>query len=637
MKMRLLDSLRGAYRDRRDQDELQSLIGKFTDGAGDRRAALAATPFPDLAGDLLDFEGVYSSWSRPQNATPADIIQLTGLLKHLLSLREGGGVKSALSDLLEPLATSLPTLPQGEDFGLSVSVLERLRNPAAVVEGIVRAALKSPFRRVHGTVRDNLLIASKIDPAKPSNRPLVLPTAAKVKSPEELVKTYLNGTPFTKFFDISLPYAIPYNVRFEHSHIVGGSGHGKTQLLQTLIMRDLEKLKEGKGSLIVIDSQGDLLRNILSLSVIGEISDRLVLIDPNDIEYPPCLNLFDFGLERTAKYSPVEREKLINGAIALYEYLFGALLGAELTMRQGVIFRYLARLMMVVPGGTIHTFMDFMENPDATHAYFGKLDRLSRHFFETQFPSPAFKDTRQQILARLWGVLSNSVLERMFANPQNKLDLFHAMNNGSLILINTAKDLLKQEGCEILGRFFIALVCQAAQERASIPEDKRQNTFLYIDEAHDYFDQSMENLLNQARKYKVGLVLAHQNLDQFKQKLRSTVMSSTSLKLVGGLSASDANAFAKEMHCERDYLQGMSKHEDCTEFACFVRNHTPAPIRLTVPFGTMEASPRLPEADYAEILTRNRVKYAAGDGEQDSETKPPSGPSGFELGKPEVF
>ena len=98
------------------------------------------------------------------------------------------------------------------------------------------------------------------------------------------------------------------------------------------------------------------------------------------------------------------------------------------------------------------------------------------------------------------------------------------MNNGSLILINTAKDLLKQEGCEILGRFFIALICQAAQERASIPEDKRRNTFLYIDEAHDYFDESMEQLLNTVRKYKVGLVIAHQNLDQFKQKLRSTVM-----------------------------------------------------------------------------------------------------------------
>jgi hypothetical protein len=73
-----------------------------------------------------------------------------------------------------------------------------------------------------------------------------------------------------------------------------------------------------------------------------------VYIDPNDILGPPCLNLFDFGLSRLKNYSPLEQEKLITGTIAPYEYLFGALLGAELTNRQGVIFRYLASLLMVV-------------------------------------------------------------------------------------------------------------------------------------------------------------------------------------------------------------------------------------------------------------------------------------------------
>ena len=86
---------------------------------------------------------------------------------------------------------------------------------------------------------------------------------------------------------------------------------------------------------------------------------------------------------------------------------------------------------------------------------------------------------RRQILTRLWGVISNSVLARMFAHPRNRVDLFAAMNRGSLILINTAKDLLKQDGCEILGRFFLALIAQATQERAAIPEERRRATFLY--------------------------------------------------------------------------------------------------------------------------------------------------------------
>jgi hypothetical protein len=135
------------------------------------------------------------------------------------------------------------------------------------------------------------------------------------------------------------------------------------------------------------------------------------------------------------------------------------------------------------------------------------------------------------------------------------------MNSGSIILINAAKEHLKQERCAILGRFFIALVCQAAQERAALSVGQRKPTFVYIDEAHDYFVDRMRELLNQARKYKVGLILAHQNLDQFDQKLRATVMSSTSIKLVGGLSDKDANVFAREMRCQPEFLHGMRKFE----------------------------------------------------------------------------
>ena len=112
--------------------------------------------------------------------------------------------------------------------------------------------------------------------------------------------------------------------------------------------------------------------------------------------------------------------------------------------------------------------------------YLSGLDGVTKRFFETQFFSKTFDDTRQQIATRLWGVLSNRMIERMFAHSENKVNLFDAMNRGSLILINTAKDLLKQEGTEILGRFFIALISQAAQERASIPEDKRRSALLSI-------------------------------------------------------------------------------------------------------------------------------------------------------------
>src|SRR3954463_4467570 len=173
-------------------------------------------------------------------------------------------------------------------------------------------------------------------------------------------------------------------------------------------------------------------------------------------------------------------------------------------------------------------------------------------------------------------------------HERNKIDLYEAMNRGSIILINTAKDLLKQDGCEIFGRFFIAMIAQAAQERAVIPENMRKSTFVYIDEAHDYFDESLENLLTQARKYRVGLVISHQTLGQFETRLRKTVMTNTAIKIVGGMSSKDADDLAKDMRCNSDYLLSMRKGPNSSQFACYVKNYMERPLPLTFQLGEME-------------------------------------------------
>ena len=591
----------------------------FTD-----RSSPAAMASFRLLGELIEYEGflwVPDIDLKGRKRSTSEVWETTGQLSRVLSsFEKPQPLEERLEKLLRVILVDsdlgLRERQDGEEAELSVPLYVLLPDPALAVERILREILgeeriNSPFFHLWPQLEQNMLVASGIDPDSQTSREPVMPSKSRMET-GEVIDSYLGNTPFVSFFQTSVPFGMPFSARFEHTHIVGGSGHGKTQLLQQMILKDLDKLAEGKGSVIVIDSQGDLLKNILSLASMSRLSERLVLIDPTDIDNPPALNLFDFGLERLSRYSPMEREKLLNGAIALYEYLFGALLGAELTQKQGVIFRYLARLMLTVPGATIHTLMRFMEDTESTRPYLSRLDPTSRHFFESQFFSRAFDNTRQQILTRLWGVLSNTVLERMFANEKNRVDLFEAMNRGGLILINTAKDLLKQEGCEILGRFFIALISQAAQERSAIPEDRRRSTFVYIDEAQDYFDESIQSLFNQARKYKVGLVIAHQNLDQFDQKLRAAVLSSTSIKLVGGLSAKDAGIFAKEMNCEPEFLQNMRKGKGYSQFACFVRNHTRRPISLTVPFGQMEKQEKLTSEELERVLRENRRRYSAG-------------------------
>ena len=472
-----LQSYIGEAEDQRDELCWKAVVHGFNLTGVDSQGLVGKAAY-QLCQDILALEGhlYLPAIDINKSYTTGEMWELTAAIKKALVPFEDENKKifitAVLVNLLERLTTGLPQISVREDVWASLSVpfYVLLPDPAKAIETAIVPFLSSKiadlgfFGQLQAQLVHNIYTASGIDPHQPekSKKEIIMPSKADM-SKDEIIATYLDATPIANFLQTPLPFSIPLQARFEHMHVVGGSGHGKTQLLQHHILHDLDQLKAGHGSIIVIDSQGDMLKNILSLRSVGEMADRLVIIDPNDIEYPPALNLFDFGLERLTRYNAVEREKLINGAIALYEYLFGALLGAELTQLQGVIFRFLARLMMTVRGATIHTLMQFMDDPNATRVHLHKLDSLSRRFFETQFYSKSFNDTRQQILTRLWGVVSNSVLERMFANERNKLDLFEAMNRGSIILINTAKDLLKQEGCEILGRFFIALISQSLQ------------------------------------------------------------------------------------------------------------------------------------------------------------------------------
>lgn len=524
---------------------------------------------------------------------------------------------------LEPLYTACPSLLAQPDQDTSISVptslLRSIGDLGAVTGAMIGAAFgeelaeRGVLSRLSDRLERNLVAASGGNPADPRSftRAPKLPEQFDAKAPEHLVTTYLGGTPLAALFDQPLTFSIPTKTRFEHHHIVAGSGHGKTQTLQYLIGNDLKAVAVGNRTVIVLDSQGDLIRTIASLKVFapGEpLHDRVVIIDPSDVEWPVSLNLFDVGMERLHGYAPLERERLTNSILELYDFVLGTLLSAEMTQKQNVIFRYVTRLMLHIPDATIHTLRELMEpgSEKKFAPHIAKLSGTARHFFETEFAGREFEQTKKQVLRRLWGILENQTFERMFAHPRSKLDLFAEMNAGKVILINTAKDLLKEQGTEIFGRFFIALIAQAAQERATVPAHKRTPTLVYIDEAQDYFDRNIGLILAQARKYNVGMVLAHQYLGQLEPKLQEAFAANTAIKFAGGVSAKDARALAPMLYCQPELIEAQLKGS----FAAHVRGQTKSAVPLSFPFGYMEKLPRMDKAERNALRQEMRERYA---------------------------
>jgi hypothetical protein len=282
------------------------------------------------------------------------------------------------------------------------------------------------------------------------------------------------------------------------------------------------------------------------------------------VDHPPALNMFDLKARRLGAYSQTIKEQIEATTIENFNYVFGAL-AAELTSKQNTTFAFVTRLLLSIQGATIHTlrelFEDGAKNIDASPfaKYIKDLDLTSQAYFKNQFFTTGYSQTRQQIARRLYGVLQVPAFDRMFASKENRLDMFEALQNGSMVLINTSKALLKTDASALFGRYMIARVISAAFERIAVAPAKRRPAFLIVDEAAEYFDDNLETLLSQARKFKVGVVFAHQHLDQLTTDLRSAVAANTSIKLAGGVSDKDARALAADMRTTAEFIASMKK------------------------------------------------------------------------------
>lgn len=375
----------------------------------------------------------------------------------------------------------------------------------------------------------------------------------KAKTPED----YVADTPLQ--YLLERPTSVNLTHRFEHTHLLGSTGSGKTQLIQYLISEDLKT----DCCVIVVDSQRQMIPKLASLGY------DMQLISP---KYPLALNLFDMPRSHTT--------------VPLLQYVLSGLMNAPLTPKQELIFQF-ATTVLVANRGTIYDFQNLLrgEPPDLS-----KVDDTTRLFFETEFYSKGqtgFEATRKEIGWRVWSLLKNPTLRDMFAAKENRcaLDL-----SKKLILIDTDIDVL-QDYSGLFGRFFLAQLMLVAQERF---QGSHTPVYAYLDEAYAYFDTSVVSMLETARKAKIGLTLAHQYLGQIKDPQTSAaIMSLTATKLASQLSPSDAHAMAQAMRVRPEYIQDLRP----LHFALWQKGSET--LSIEVPVGVVEALPKhdIPHAD----------------------------------------
>lgn len=330
-----------------------------------------------------------------------------------------------------------------------------------------------------------------------------------------------------------------------HLHLMGATGSGKSTLIGNLVLDDV---RSGRGAL-VIDPKGDLVADLLHRLPAG-CADRLVVIDPDDPHTPPCLNVLDGQ----------DIDVVVDNITGIFRRIFSAFWGPRTddVMRAAclTLLRHAAQTHRIV---TLADIPRLLGEP----AYRLRMiptvkDPVLRGFWlwYESLSEPSRAAVVGPVMNKLRAFLLRSFARQAIASGESTFHLADVLDGG-ILLARLPKGALGEETARLLGSFIVAKTWQAASARARTPEHQRIDASLYIDEAHNFLTlpYPLEDMLAEARGYRLSLNLAHQHLAQLPRDLREGISANARNKVFFNASPEDAHLL------ERHTLPTLAAHD----------------------------------------------------------------------------
>lgn len=324
--------------------------------------------------------------------------------------------------------------------------------------------------------------------------------------------------------------------RRAHFYVVGATRTGKTKFLQFLIAQDIAN-HAGFG---VIDPHGDLVEAVKQDLVRirnRDLTDGVVLIDPTDPQQSVCFN----PLELVEGVSPAE---LANELVLAFKKIWADSWGARMEdiLRNTLVAliekgQTLAEIPLVFGDPAIRAKLTRGVKNEACRHFFEKFEALNRND-KTEWP--------ESTLNKVSAFLSDERVRRIFISPKSTFNLRDVIDNGKILLIKLDKGRLKGAG-DLLGSLLLSKIQVAAFSRTDTRPSERKQYYLYIDEFQNFANESFMDIPAEASKYKLSLILVHQNLNQLDKNLRASLLANCGLQAYFRVSRQDAEILAKEI------------------------------------------------------------------------------------------
>ncbi|MBN9483122.1 MAG: hypothetical protein BGO70_01120 [Bacteroidetes bacterium 43-93] len=342
--------------------------------------------------------------------------------------------------------------------------------------------------------------------------------------------------------------SVPTSLRLKHTHVIGATGTGKSTLLLSMIAQDMQL---GNG-LSVLDPHGDLIEAILAHVPKERIND-VILINPADGEFPVAFNIL-------SAHSEIEKDILSSDLVAAFKRLSTSW-GDQMN---SVLANAILAFLESKEGGTLLDLRRFLVEKSFRDTYLKTVaDPHVVYYWQHEYPLLK-SNSIGSILTRLDTFLRPKLIRNMVAQKKG-LDFENILDTKKILLVKLSQGLIGAENSFLLGTFFVSKMYQTAMARQAKSKEERNDFFLYIDEFQNFITPSMSHILSGARKYHLGLILAHQDMQQLQKydtELASSVVVNAGTRICFRLGDTDAKRFASGFsYFEAEDLENLSTGE----------------------------------------------------------------------------
>ena len=381
--------------------------------------------------------------------------------------------------------------------------------------------------------------------------------------------------------------------RTRHMYIVGQTGSWKSTLIKTAIQEDI---RLGNG-FCVIDPHGDLVDDTMEYFPKERIDD-LIYFDLANTDYPIAFNPLD-GAENDD-----ERDVITNDLVEMFVSMYGEEI---FWPRIQDYFRNACFLLMEQPeGGTLIDIMRLFTDDAFAES---KIRNVKNPIIAARWNKTYKKMWEREkseiipfIQAKFWPFTTGTYIRNVIGQPKSAFNFFDAMNEGKVIMVKLSKGLTGEENSKLLGRMVTMQIKLSALKRASLDPKERRPYFLYIDEFQNYVSKSIESILSEARKYKLGLTIAHQYIDQLKQEglwgaldLSKTIFGNVGNLFIFKVGALDAEFLEKEMGPEFSAIDMVNGDTFRAAVKIVVNNQPTRPFSFTIDLPRLKPKVNIPE------------------------------------------